>query len=114
MHGYGNALLIVHADGTVAMYAHCYATFVTAGEIVRRGQTIAEVGDTGLAHGAHLHFEWRVRGEVQDPLPHFAERPTRRGSPEPPAPPCSPMLADTADRPAVTEEELPPAEASGG
>ncbi len=84
MRGYGNALLIVHGDGTVALYGHCRATYVAAGDLVRRGQTIAEVGDTGLAHGAHLHFEWRVRGAPQDPLPHFVERPEAHAAPEPP------------------------------
>jgi hypothetical protein len=82
MRGYGNAIVIVHADASVTMYAHCRATFVAAGDLVARGQTIAEVGDTGLAHGAHLHFEWRIGGRVRDPLQHFAERPERGASPD--------------------------------
>lgn len=71
MRGYGNALLLVHADGTITLYGHCRATYVFAGQRVRRGQVIAEVGQTGLAHGAHLHFEWRRDGAALDPLPHF-------------------------------------------
>lgn len=75
MGGYGNALVIVHADGSSALYGHCSALYVTAGTLVSRGQTVAAVGDTGLAHGTHLHFEWHVGGRAVDPLPHFVERP---------------------------------------
>lgn len=79
MRGYGNAVVLLHADGTITLYAHCYRTFVFAGQRVERGQVIAEVGATGLAHGAHLHFEWRHDGRALDPLPHFVDRP---GEPE--------------------------------
>ncbi len=72
--GYGNAVLLVHADGTLTLYGHCRATYVFAGQQVRRGQVIAEVGDTGLAHGPHLHFEWRRNGHPVDPWPHFVGR----------------------------------------
>jgi murein DD-endopeptidase MepM/ murein hydrolase activator NlpD len=75
LRGYGNALVIVHRDGSVALYSHCRATLVAAGEFVARGQVIAEIGDTGLAHGPHLHFEWRVGGAPRDPLPQFVGRP---------------------------------------
>lgn len=74
MSGYGNAVLLLHADGTISLYGHCRATYVFAGQQVRRGQVIAEVGQTGLAHGAHLHFEWRRDGRPLDPLPHFVGR----------------------------------------
>jgi murein DD-endopeptidase MepM/ murein hydrolase activator NlpD len=48
---------------------------VFAGQRVQRGQVIAEVGQTGVARGPHLHFEYREAGRVRDPLPYFAERP---------------------------------------
>lgn len=73
--GYGNLLAIVHPDGTSTLYAHCRAIFVTPGQVVARGQSVAEVGHTGLAERAHLHFEWRRDGDALDPLDHFAERP---------------------------------------
>jgi murein DD-endopeptidase MepM/ murein hydrolase activator NlpD len=75
MRGYGNSVLLLHADRTVSLYAHCRATYVFAGQRVARGQVIAEVGATGLAHGAHLHFEWRRSGRSLDPLAHFVDRP---------------------------------------
>lgn len=67
--GYGNLVMVVHADATVAWYAHCRAALVAAGELVSRGQAIAEVGQTGLARGPHLHFELRREGRPFDPMP---------------------------------------------
>lgn len=77
MRGYGNAVLLLHADRSVTLYAHCRATYVFAGQHVRRGEIIAEVGATGLAHGPHLHFEWRLDGQPRDPAPRFSGRPPR-------------------------------------
>jgi hypothetical protein len=65
--GYGNLLVIVHDDATVTFSAHCRAIYVFAGQHVRRGQIIGEVGDTGLARGVHIHWEYHVRGEAADP-----------------------------------------------
>jgi murein DD-endopeptidase MepM/ murein hydrolase activator NlpD len=73
--GYGNFLAIVHADGSSTFYGHCRAIFVAPGQIVARGQTVAEVGHTGLAQRAHLHFEWHRGGEAIDPMARFVERP---------------------------------------
>jgi murein DD-endopeptidase MepM/ murein hydrolase activator NlpD len=75
MSGYGNAVLIVHADASVTLYAHCLETYVTAGQMVRRGQVIAAVGQTGIAHGAHLHFEYRTHGRTTDPFRLFTAVP---------------------------------------
>ncbi|MDD9933710.1 MAG: M23 family metallopeptidase [Myxococcales bacterium] len=66
--GYGNLLVTVHPDATVAFYAHARALYVFPGERVERGQIIGEVGHTGIARGAHLHFEYRRRGRPRDPL----------------------------------------------
>ncbi len=73
--GYGNLLVLLHADGTATLYGHCRATYVAAGQLVRRGQVIAEVGATGLPVVPHLHFEWRRNGVPRDPLPALVERP---------------------------------------
>ena len=75
MRGYGNVVVLIHRDASTTLYAHCRATYVAAGELVRRGQIIAAVGATGLAHGPHLHFEWRVAGQTRDPLRRFVGRP---------------------------------------
>jgi murein DD-endopeptidase MepM/ murein hydrolase activator NlpD len=77
--GYGNLLMLVHPDGAVTSYAHCTATYVFAGQNVERGQTIGEVGHTGIARGPHLHFEYRERGRVRDPWKHFVDRPATGG-----------------------------------
>jgi murein DD-endopeptidase MepM/ murein hydrolase activator NlpD len=66
---YGNFVAIDHGNGVVTLYAHCNRNFVEAGDIVRRGQKIAEVGRTGNATGPHLHFELRLDGIPQNPLP---------------------------------------------
>jgi murein DD-endopeptidase MepM/ murein hydrolase activator NlpD len=67
--GYGNYVVLDHGNGVVTLYGHHRKNFVQEGEIVHRGQKIAEVGRTGNATGPHLHFELRVEGEVKNPLP---------------------------------------------
>jgi murein DD-endopeptidase MepM/ murein hydrolase activator NlpD len=54
---YGNVVFIRHDNGYEAVYAHLNKRDVQAGETVRSGQKIGEVGNTGHSHGAHLHFE---------------------------------------------------------
>lgn len=66
---YGNYIMIDHGNGVVTLYAHHRANLVHEGDIVRRGQKIAEVGMTGNATGPHLHFELRIGGLPQNPLP---------------------------------------------
>jgi murein DD-endopeptidase MepM/ murein hydrolase activator NlpD len=66
--GYGNFLVTVHGDGTVAFYAHCKSIYVFPGQIVSQGQIVAEVGTTGYARGPHLHFEMRNKGRLKDPM----------------------------------------------
>ena len=71
LRGYGNLLIIVHADGQVSSYAHLQRAFVFAGQVVRAGQIVAEVGNTGLSKGPHLHMELRARGKLVDPMRHL-------------------------------------------
>ena len=40
-----------------SLYAHCSVLYVKAGQNIRKGDVIAEVGNTGLSEGAHMHFE---------------------------------------------------------
>ncbi|MBU6321541.1 M23 family metallopeptidase, partial [Patescibacteria group bacterium] len=58
--GYGNYVVITHANGTQTLYAHMTHAIVTSGQEVNAGQVIGYVGATGKATGPHLHFE--VRG----------------------------------------------------
>jgi murein DD-endopeptidase MepM/ murein hydrolase activator NlpD len=66
--GYGNVVEIDHGKDVISRYAHASAVFVRKGDVVKRGQKIAEVGSTGRSTGAHLHFEVLVQGVAQDPL----------------------------------------------
>lgn len=76
LRGYGNLVILVHADASTTFYAHCRATYVFAGQRVRRGQVLGEVGSTGYARGEHLHFEWHSGGMARNPLGHFAALPS--------------------------------------
>jgi murein DD-endopeptidase MepM/ murein hydrolase activator NlpD len=69
--GYGNFVMIVHPNGWVTAYAHNRDLTVVPGEIVRRGQTVAHLGNTGTSHGPHLHFILIRDGEHCDPAPLF-------------------------------------------
>lgn len=64
---YGNMIEIDHGNDLVSRYAHASKVFVKKGDLVKRGQKIAEVGATGRSTGAHLHFEVLVQGVQQDP-----------------------------------------------
>ena len=64
---YGNMIEIDHGNQLMTRYAHTSRTFVKVGDLVRRGQKIAEVGATGRVTGPHLHFEVWVQGVAQDP-----------------------------------------------
>lgn len=55
--GYGNMVDIRHPDGSMTRYAHNSRLLVRAGQQVRQGQQIAEMGSTGYSTGPHLHFE---------------------------------------------------------
>lgn len=65
--GYGNFVLITHTNGVQTLYGHCSALYVSAGQYVEQGQTIAAVGSTGWSTGPHLHLEIRVSGTRVNP-----------------------------------------------
>lgn len=64
---YGNMVEVDHGNDLVTRYAHASRVLVKKGDLVRRGQKIAEVGTTGRSTGPHLHFEVLVQGVYQDP-----------------------------------------------
>ncbi len=72
--GYGYTAIIDHGGGISTLYAHCSKLLVKKGNKVEKGQQIAKVGDTGLARGAHLHFEVRENGVPVDPLKNYLKR----------------------------------------
>lgn len=66
--GYGNVVFIKHRNGHETVYAHLSRIMVQRGQAVSQGQTVGLVGSTGWATGPHLHFEFRVNGQHQDPM----------------------------------------------
>lgn len=64
---YGNMIEIDHGNNLISRYAHTSKVFVKKGDLIKRGQKIAEVGTTGRSTGPHLHFEVLVQGVPQDP-----------------------------------------------
>ena len=66
--GYGLVLELNHGNGIVTKYAHLSRVNVKQGQRVTRGQLIANVGNSGLSTGPHLHYEIHINGRVVDPL----------------------------------------------
>ncbi|HVJ41045.1 MAG TPA: peptidoglycan DD-metalloendopeptidase family protein [Dongiaceae bacterium] len=71
LRGFGNMILIRHADGWVTAYAHNESLAVKKGDTVKRGQTIARVGQTGNVTSPQLHFEIRKGTSAQDPMKYL-------------------------------------------
>ncbi len=67
LRGYGNLLLVRHSGGWVSAYAHTSAFRVKAGDRVKQGQIIAEVGDSGNVDQPQLHFELRKGTRAVNP-----------------------------------------------
>jgi murein DD-endopeptidase MepM/ murein hydrolase activator NlpD len=65
---YGNMVEIEHGNDVITRYAHASKVLVKVGQVVRRGEKIAEVGSTGRSTGNHLHFEVRYKGIAQNPV----------------------------------------------
>lgn len=66
--GFGNVVFIRHRNGHETVYAHLSRIGVRVGQSVSQGDTVGAVGSTGWATGPHLHFEFRVNGQHQDPM----------------------------------------------
>jgi murein DD-endopeptidase MepM/ murein hydrolase activator NlpD len=73
LEGYGNLVLIRHADDWVSAYAHNDEILVKRGDGVRRGQIIAKAGKSGTVSQPQVHFELRKGSQPVDPLDHLAE-----------------------------------------
>src|SRR5579872_3278242 len=66
--GYGNLVLVRHANGYVTAYAHASELFVKRGDTIKRGQVIAKSGQSGEVGSPQLHFEIRKGSTPVDPL----------------------------------------------
>jgi murein DD-endopeptidase MepM/ murein hydrolase activator NlpD len=67
-HGYGNVLTVKHGYGLVTKYAHLKKVLVKRGQHVKRGETVALVGNTGRSTGPHLHYEVHLNRVAVDPI----------------------------------------------
>lgn len=69
--GYGNLVIVEHADGWRSYYAHLSEIVVGVGQEVRQGELLGGAGSTGYSTGPHLHFELRYGGRPVDPHVHL-------------------------------------------
>jgi murein DD-endopeptidase MepM/ murein hydrolase activator NlpD len=72
LEGYGNLILVRHADGWVSAYAHNKEILVKRGDQVRRGQTVSYAGMTGSVTSPQVHFELRKGAKPVNPLDYLA------------------------------------------
>lgn len=70
LRGYGNLVIVKHDNTYLTAYAHNSKLMVKEGDTVRKGQKIAEMGDTDTT-SAKLHFELRVNGKPVNPTPYL-------------------------------------------
>ena len=69
--GYGNYVMISHAEGKMTVYGHLTSLTVSTGQSVSRGQIIGYVGSTGNSTGPHLHYECRLNGVRYNPMSEY-------------------------------------------
>jgi murein DD-endopeptidase MepM/ murein hydrolase activator NlpD len=74
LRGFGNLLLIKHADGFMTAYAHNDSLLVARGQKVKKGEAIARVGSSGSVGKPQLHFEIRKRRKAVDPLDYLPKK----------------------------------------
>lgn len=69
---YGKYCIVAHQGGCSTLYAHCSRVTASSGAAVKKGEKIAEVGETGNATGPHLHFELQRNGVYLNPVYYVA------------------------------------------
>lgn len=70
-YGYGYRVVIDHGNGLETWYAHASQLLVSAGQVVKKGQEIALVGESGFATGPHCHYQIELWGRPIDPTPYL-------------------------------------------
>jgi murein DD-endopeptidase MepM/ murein hydrolase activator NlpD len=111
-HQFGNMIEIDHGGDIVTRYAHASVVHVKPGDIVKRGQIIAEVGSTGRSTGPHLHFEVRFKGVAQNPTRFLvaAQKPGATTAPkvaEATRPAPAPVVARAVRRESAPVQRVP-------
>ena len=71
---YGNYVKIKHGGGIETRYAHASKILVKKGDLVRKDEVIALVGNTGRSTGPHLHYEIRFNGRSLDPRKYLKKK----------------------------------------
>jgi lipoprotein NlpD len=77
LRGYGNIVILEHEGGWATVYAHHRENLVQVGEVVRQGDVIGSVGETGQTTGPNLHFEIRKDNVARNPLFFLPAQPRR-------------------------------------
>lgn len=68
--GYGLLIEVNHGDGLVTRYGHNRKALVAKGEVVKKGQSISQMGNSGRSTGAHVHYEVIKNGRPTNPVPY--------------------------------------------
>ena len=71
---YGNMVMINHGGGVSTLYAHGSEILVQVGQEVKRGDPVLKVGSAGYSTGPHAHFEVRINGQYQNPMPYITSQ----------------------------------------
>ena len=69
--GYGREIVVDHGFGYKTRYAHLHTMLVKAGDVVKRGDQIGTMGNTGKSKGVHLHYEVIYRDRRVNPLNYY-------------------------------------------
>lgn len=68
---YGQRLVVDHGNGVKTVYCHLQKKYVSKGQVVKQGEPLGLMGETGKATGVHLHFEVYVMDSLADPLAYM-------------------------------------------
>ncbi len=71
--GYGQLIIVTHGDGYHTLYGSLSEIFSKVGDIIKEGQTIGQVGNSGILNASGLYFELRYKGKPVNPL-HWLKR----------------------------------------
>jgi len=74
-YGFGKMVEVAHGDGVITRYAHNQENLVKVGDMVRRGDVVARMGNSGRSTGPHVHFEVHKNGRPVDPASYLRRTP---------------------------------------